>query len=73
MLDRTTPLHAAASDGTVDVVRLLLEHGASVDEKNKDGRTAFQVVRTDEKKKLLSEYGASNTQSQDYYRHSCLR
>jgi len=40
---------------------LVLEHRASVDEKDATGRTAFDVAGTGEKKKLLSEYGARNT------------
>jgi hypothetical protein len=55
-----TPLHSAAAGGRADAVRVLLEHGASVDEKNTWGRTAFQVARTDEIKKLLSEHSAKN-------------
>jgi ankyrin repeat protein len=60
---RATPLHVAARRRGVDAVRVLLEHGASAepDEKDKDGRTAFQVAQTDEIKKLLSEHSAKNT------------
>ncbi|KAI0284499.1 ankyrin repeat-containing domain protein [Russula brevipes] len=58
--DDATPLHSAAVYGAVDAVRVLLEHGASVDGKDDEGQTAFQVAHTDEIKKLLSKHSAKN-------------
>ena len=56
--DHTTPLHEASSRGLVEAARLLLSHGAKVDEK--DGRimTPYQRAESDEMKKLLLEHGA---------------
>ena len=42
------PLHDACSDGDTERVRQLLDEGALVDEKDKDGRTALM---------LASQYG----------------
>ncbi|KAL5092111.1 hypothetical protein Trisim1_002003 [Trichoderma cf. simile WF8] len=43
--DGWMPLHAAASKGHVDVIRLLLERGGvDADSKNDDGRTALQLA-----------------------------
>jgi ankyrin repeat protein len=57
---RSTALHFAANHGMVEVVRVLLEHGADVGAENEDGETAFQLARGQEGteiKKLLSEHG----------------
>jgi len=37
--DGRTPLHDAVFDGSIEVVRLLLDHGASANPKDRDGRT----------------------------------
>jgi len=42
--DRRTPLHAAASTGNTDVLRLLVENGASVDQPDIYGSTALQTT-----------------------------
>jgi ankyrin repeat protein len=45
----------------VEVVRVLLEHGANVDAEDSEGRTPFQIASAkgyDEIMKLLSEHGA---------------
>jgi ankyrin repeat protein len=58
----STPLHIASSQGWLEVARLLLSHGANVDEKDKEGRTPFQVATSKghvEMTKLLLEYGAN--------------
>jgi len=44
-IDYATALHVTTRRRRVDVVRVLLEHGESADDK--DGRTAFQVAQTD--------------------------
>jgi ankyrin repeat protein len=41
-----TPLHYAADRGQVDLVRLLLEHGADVTALDDDGQTAMDVAET---------------------------
>jgi ankyrin repeat protein len=42
--DHTTPLHEASSRGLLEVARLLLSYGAKVDEKDREGKTPFQVA-----------------------------
>ena len=52
-------MHEASKHGALEVVRLL--HGADVEAKKDDGRTALEVVGTrnhDEIVKLLREHGA---------------
>jgi len=39
-------------------VRLLLEHGADIELKNNDGKTALQSAAGDKVVKLLREHGA---------------
>jgi len=41
----STALHLAAGWGRVDVVKLLLEHGADKTAKNKHGRTALELAK----------------------------
>ena len=56
-----TPLHLASFKGLLEAARLLLSYGAKVDEKNEEGKTAFQVASEsgyDEITKLLLEHGA---------------
>ncbi|KAH8984856.1 hypothetical protein EDB92DRAFT_1464439 [Lactarius akahatsu] len=58
----STPLHEASSNGFLEVARLLLKHGANVDERDREGRTPFQVASSkghDEMTKLLLEYGSA--------------
>ena len=54
-------MHQASINGALEVVRLLLEHGADVKARKKKGKTALQVA--DEKGhnyvvELLREHGA---------------
>ena len=56
---RWTALHNAAANEYLEVARLLLSHGASVDEKDANGRTAFQVAHGPEMMKLLLDHRAS--------------
>jgi len=56
-----TPLHVTMDFHTVEVVHVLLEHGANVDVKGRRGRTPFQIASMkgfDDIMKLLSEHGA---------------
>jgi ankyrin repeat protein len=56
--DGFTPLHLASAGGKLEVVRLLVEHGADIDVKDKAGRTAYQVALAkghDKITKLLTE------------------
>jgi ankyrin repeat protein len=39
-----TPLHAAAANGNLELIQLLLRHGAEPCAKNDDGKTAFDLV-----------------------------
>ena len=60
-LAHSTPLHLAASRGLLEVARLLLSHGAKVDEKDGEGKTPFQLAADEEHEeltKLLLEHGA---------------
>ena len=55
----TTPLHRALQSGSIEVARLLLEHGASVEVKNVKGKTPLDVAsgeRREEIIKFLSEH-----------------
>ena len=54
-----TPLHHASQTGRVDIARLLLEYGASVEVENRVGETPLDVAsgeRRDEMIKLLLEH-----------------
>lgn len=58
-----TPLHVASHCGHVDVVRLLLEHGADPNVRDKYGDTPakdalFTSTKSQEIIRLLTEYGA---------------
>jgi ankyrin repeat protein len=59
--DQSTPLHLAARWGRVEVVPVLLEHGASIDAEDAEGRTPLQVALWkgySDIANLLSERGA---------------
>jgi hypothetical protein len=69
--DGFTPLHRASAYGALEVVHVLLEHGADVKAVSVDGKTALQVVgkapyrkadqdqgRLEEITRLLEEHGA---------------
>jgi ankyrin repeat protein len=60
--DGETPLHLAAWNGYVDVVRLLLEKGANVNAQAKNGRTPLHQAARDGRVdlvRLLLETGAN--------------
>jgi hypothetical protein len=57
----STPLHRASGDGRIEIARLLLEHGASLDVQDEEGMTPLDVAsgeRCDEMIKLLLEHRA---------------
>ena len=58
----TTPLHMTIINGRVEVVRVLLEHGANVDAEEDDERkNPAQIAvarRYDDIMEVLLEYGA---------------
>ncbi|KAF8489915.1 hypothetical protein F5888DRAFT_1951512 [Russula emetica] len=61
--DSTTPLHTAVIFECIEVVRVLLEHGANVGAEDESGKTPFTLAKSresqsDEIMKLLSEHGA---------------
>ena len=56
--DYSTPLHQASSKGLLEAARLLLSYGAKLDEKDRGGKTPFQLAASDEMAKLLLEHGA---------------
>jgi len=55
-----TILHLGVSVGNIQVVRLLLEHGADVNAHDKSGRAPFQLTDQQEILELLSKYGAKS-------------
>jgi ankyrin repeat protein len=55
-----TSLHRAVEKGKIQVVRLLLEHGADVNARGESGRTPSQYTRQQDILELLSEYGAES-------------
>ena len=55
-----TPLHWAVKATNIQVVRLLLEHGADVNALDPTGRTPSQITRQQEIVELLSEYSAQS-------------
>ncbi len=69
--DGSTALHAASAYGTLEVLRFLLERGASAEIRDNQGRTARQMVSgtRDEamKSKLLK--GVSRTSLNRYHHH----
>jgi hypothetical protein len=60
----TSPLHGASLKGRIELARLLLEHGASVEARDWKGKTPLDVAlgeNRDEMIKLLLEYRDKNT------------
>jgi ankyrin repeat protein len=53
-----TPLYQASKLGRTEIVRVLVEYGASIEVKDKEGRTPLDVASGDEIIKLLSEHRA---------------
>lgn len=59
-----TPLQIASSMGYIEIVCLLLEFGAEVDWKDKDGRTALFFAKAHKNRKIamiLENYGADTS------------
>ena len=57
-----TPLHLAAERASTQAVRLLLEHGADVNARDKHGLYPSQLTRQQEIVELLSKYGAGSAE-----------
>ena len=51
-----TPLHRAVGFDHIEIVRLLLDRGASANVKNKEGKTPIDDAESDEIKQLLLEH-----------------
>jgi ankyrin repeat protein len=61
-LDDVTALHLASRDGHADVTRVLLEHGADVNARDRDGQTALHRasrIRQVKVVRMLLKLGAS--------------
>ena len=39
-----TPIHIAASEGKVEFVKFLIEHGATMDDRNEEGKSPFDLA-----------------------------
>ncbi len=52
--DLEIPLHKAVLNGNIEVVRLLLQHGASISIRGKDGRSAQQVAEEQDARELVT-------------------
>lgn len=55
-IDGDTPLMNAVANHETEIVKLLLQHGASIHAQNKEGATAFSVCKNAEIQKLLEEH-----------------
>ena len=57
----STPLMLAAASGDINLVMLLLKHGAIANTKNQRGQSALDIAKRKQRNdivKLLQEYGA---------------
>ena len=43
----------AAEKGHIEIVKLLLDHGADINAKDKDGKTALDLARENNKEKIV--------------------
>lgn len=62
--EEQTPLHIAARLGNVDIVSLLLQHGAAVDAVTKDMYTPLHITAKEDQEEVaaaLLDHGASLT------------
>lgn len=53
-----TPLHEAAATGKLDLLRILLSHGANPEQKTEDGKSALDLAR-DQKQDAIVDVLAS--------------
>ena len=51
--DWSTPLHEASREGHVEVVRLLLEHGADLRARDRSGKTPSEVASQYERLEIV--------------------
>ena len=56
----STVLHRGVQEGNIEVLQLLLEHGADANARDGEGRTPSQVTGQQEILELLSKYGAKS-------------
>ena len=42
--NNNTPLHHASKDGNVESITMLLDHGASISMRNKDGKNCLDIA-----------------------------
>ena len=57
---RTPLIQAVMEEGKIQVVRLLLKHGADVNARDKSGKTASQCTTRQDILEILSEYGSES-------------
>ncbi|KAJ0393452.1 hypothetical protein ATCC90586_003260 [Pythium insidiosum] len=75
LYDGSTPLHLAASRGHLDVVRLLLQHGAAIDARRRNGTTTLNAVAGNghiDVVRVLLKHDA-NVNAKDHYGWTPLR
>ena len=58
-----TPLHEAASQGSVDLCQLLLDHGADINARSTEGKTPLEMAREKEQGAVAELLEARNRQS----------
>jgi ankyrin repeat protein len=73
-----TSLHAAAQTGNVEIAKLLLSHGANVNDRKDDGKTPLAITREEgpeagskegrrKTAELLLQHGATTSQPSDRF------
>ena len=61
----TTPIHHGASNKSVDILKISVEHSVNIEEKNLEGNTPLHIASESDNEKVvkyLIENGASSTQ-----------
>jgi ankyrin repeat protein len=67
-----TPLHKAANSGYIEVVRILISHGAEIDRKNDDGDTPIHLACRKGHLSVVQELLTSEKQTSDEDRQRAL-
>ena len=60
-----TPLHEAASQGSVDLCQLLLDHGADISARTNEGKTPLEMARDKEQGDVVALLEARHRQSEN--------